>query len=152
MTHALVLAFAAVTAAGVAAALVFVRLQRRVGYAAAKTVASLGFLGVALAAGAMGAPWSRVAFAALALSAAHAQGHVARGRTGFRVGLASFLVAHGAYVAAFVLYGVGGAALGVTSALAALAIGGAVLMGSRMTFDPEYGVSPDAAVETYGDD
>lgn len=36
--------------------------------------------------------------------------------------------------------------------LAALAIGGAVLAGSKMTFDPGYSVSPDAAVEPYRDD
>jgi phosphatidylserine/phosphatidylglycerophosphate/cardiolipin synthase-like enzyme len=36
--------------------------------------------------------------------------------------------------------------------LAALAIAGAVLMGSRLEFDPGYSVSPDAAVESYGGD
>ncbi|MDZ7799973.1 MAG: lysoplasmalogenase family protein [Trueperaceae bacterium] len=124
MSNPLALAFAAVTATSVALALTFVRLERPGAYAITKTVASLGFLGVALAVGAMEAPWSRVAFAALVLSAAGDVALSVRGRTGFFVGLACFMVAHGAYTVAFGMYGVGGATLGVTTVLAALGMGG----------------------------
>jgi uncharacterized membrane protein YhhN len=113
-----------VTGLGVAAALVFTRAGMPRAYALSKTVASLGFIGTALAVGAEGATWSSLALCALILSAAGDVALTVRGKKGFLVGLVCFAVAHSVYVAAFNLYGTSSAVFVVTTPIAALLAGG----------------------------
>lgn len=91
---------------GVAAALAAARGERRWAYGTAKAVASAGFIGLALAAGAGDGGWSRWALAALVLSGAGDVVLSVRARWGFLGGLGLFLVAHAVYVVAFSLRGV----------------------------------------------
>jgi len=113
------------TGLGVAAALAFARSARPRPYAVAKTVASLGFLWTALAAGALGAEWSRWAFVALLLSASGDVALTVRTARGFLLGLLCFAFAHGTYALAFARRGVALGTLALTAALAALAAWGA---------------------------
>ena len=119
--------FAFVTGLGCTAALVSTRARRQRAYAASKTIASLGFVGMALAAGATGAVWSSVALGALVLSAAGDVALAVQGRRGLLVGLAFFAVAHSVYFAAFALYGTSGVIFGAAAVAATLFSGGAWL-------------------------
>ncbi len=92
-------------AVGVAAALAAARTGRPWAYGLAKVVASLGFIAVAVAAGATGAGWSRWALAALVLSGVGDAVLAVRSRGGFVAGLAAFLVAHAVYAVAFLMRG-----------------------------------------------
>jgi uncharacterized membrane protein YhhN len=121
------IAFVLITGLGVAAALAFTRAGMSRAYALSKAIASLGFIGTALTAGATDAAWSRLALGALVLSAAGDVALAVRGRKGFLIGLACFAVAHSVYAVAFGLYGTRGAILGVTASVAALVAGGAWL-------------------------
>ena len=96
----------ALTALGVAGALVAFRQERPWAYGAAKGVASIGFLATAFASGAGGEGWTRWVLAALALSAAGDVALAVRSRRGFLGGLALFLVAHATFVVAFAVRGV----------------------------------------------
>lgn len=112
----------ALTALGVAGALVAFRQERPWAYGVAKGVASIGFLATALVAGAGGEGWTRWAFAALALSAAGDVALAVRSRRGFLGGLALFLVAHATFAVAFAVRGVAAlplvvAGIGVSLAL-----------------------------------
>lgn len=127
MLSSLSIVCATVTAAGVAAALGSARGGMPRAYAVSKGVASLGFIGAALAAGATAAVWSRVALGALVLSALGDVALAARGKRGFFVGLGCFAAAHSVYSAAFAMYGTGGAILGGTSLVAIAFAGGAWL-------------------------
>lgn len=120
-----------VTALGVAAALVAYRAERRAVYAAAKGVASLGFLATALSAGALEVGWARVAFAALVLSGAGDVALGLRGRGAFVAGLIAFSLAHLAYTAAFLARGADAGSLAWTTALAAILAAGAWLAFAR---------------------
>jgi len=100
------LLFVAVTATGAAAAVLSFRLERRWPYAVAKAVASLGFIGTAIAVGALHPGWTRLAVGALVASAAGDVALAFRGRKGFLAGLSCFALAHGIYVSAFLLYGI----------------------------------------------
>lgn len=117
----------AVTAAGVVAALVAYRTERRGAYLAAKAVASSGFVAIALAVGALDATWTRVAFAAILLSAVGDVALGARGRRAFLAGLTAFASAHLTYTVAFALAGPGVAAWAWAGVGAALLVGGAWL-------------------------
>ncbi len=113
----------ALTALGVAGALVAFRQERPWAYGAAKGVASVGFLATALASGAGGEGWTRWALAALVLSAAGDVALAVRSRRGFLGGLALFLVAHATFAVAFAVRGVAtlplvAAGVGVSLALA----------------------------------
>ena len=96
----------ALTAFGVAAALVAFRKGRPWAYGAAKGVASIGFLVTALAVGAASEGWTRWALAALALSLAGDVALAVRSRGGFLGGLALFLLAHATFGVAFAVRGV----------------------------------------------
>jgi len=96
-------------------------------YAMSKTIASLGFVGTALAVGAMGSMWSSIALGALVLSAAGDVALAVPGRRGLLVGLAFFAVAHSVYFAAFALHGTGGVILGAAAVGATVFAGGAWL-------------------------
>ncbi|MDJ0906593.1 MAG: lysoplasmalogenase [Woeseiaceae bacterium] len=73
--------------------------------AAAKFVASTGFLATAVSAGALRHGFGRIVFAGLLLSMAGDMFLVGHGRRYFLLGLASFLLAHIAYTTAFILHG-----------------------------------------------
>ncbi len=122
MTVGVWLAWPLLTAAGVGAALVAVRLERRWAYGVAKGLASLGFVGVALAVGATAEDWGRWALAALILSAAGDVALAVRARAGFLTGLGLFLIAHAIYVIAFVVRGVDARPLAVAGLVAVFAV------------------------------
>lgn len=127
------LALALITAAGVVAALAAFSAGNRRAYAAAKTLASLGFLGVALVSGATHATWSSIALGALVLSAAGDVALTAKGTRGFLGGLGLFAFAHSAYVVAFAVLGLHWAFLGGTIALVSVgAVGGWWLLRDRV--------------------
>src|SRR5690606_27753220 len=112
-----------VTAVGVAVALVANRHGMPRAYLLAKLVASLGFLVAAVAVGAMGAAWTRLAFVALVFSAAGDVALAVRTKPGFLVGLGSFALAHVVYIVAFAVRGFDGATI-VPTAIAAALVGG----------------------------
>ena len=125
MTGVAAIVGAALTAFGVAGALVAVRQGRPWAYGAAKGVASLGFLVTAVAVGAASGGWTRWALLALAFSAAGDVALAVRTRRGFLGGLAFFVLAHATFAVAFAVRGVAAwplVAAGVGVALA-LAIG-----------------------------
>ena len=74
----------------------------------AKPVASAGFIAVAIAAGALDSAFGRWILAGLALSWFGDVFLLSKARVWFLGGLAAFLLAHVAYVGAFVVRGVGG--------------------------------------------
>jgi uncharacterized membrane protein YhhN len=115
----------AATAAGVVSALVAYRIERRGAYLVAKAVASSGFVATALAVGALDAAWTRVAFAAILLSAAGDVVLAARGTRAFLAGLVAFAAAHLTYAAAFALAGPGVVPWAWAGAGAAVLVGGA---------------------------
>ncbi len=90
---------------GIVAALAAARTGRPWAYGLAKVVASLGFIAVAVAAGATGAGWSCWALAALVLSGVGDAVLAVRTRWGFVAGLGAFLVAHALYAVAFLVRG-----------------------------------------------
>ncbi|MDF1521421.1 MAG: lysoplasmalogenase family protein [Trueperaceae bacterium] len=113
----------ALTAFGVAGALVAVRQGRPWAYGAAKGVASLGFLVTALAVGAAAEGWTRWALVALAFSAAGDVALAVRSRGGFLGGLALFLLAHATFAVAFAARGVAAVLLVAAGGGVALALG-----------------------------
>jgi uncharacterized membrane protein YhhN len=115
----------ATTAAGVVAALVAYRIDRRGVYLVAKVVASSGFVAAALAVGALNATWTRVAFAAILLSAVGDVALAVRARRAFLTGLAAFAAAHLTYAAAFALAGPGVVPWAWAGVGAAVLVGGA---------------------------
>ncbi len=127
MSWDLAIACMFVTALGVASALACFRLGLPRAYAVSKGSASLGFVGTALAAGALSASWSRLAFAALVLSAAGDVALALSGRKAFFTGVALFALAHTAFTVAFAVYGTGGTTLVVTALVVALVAVGAWL-------------------------
>lgn len=108
------------TGLGVAAALAATWSARPRAYAVAKTVASLGFLWTALAAGALGADWSRWALAALLLSASGDVALTVRTARGFLLGLLLFAFAHGTYTLAFARRGLAVGTLALIATMLAL--------------------------------
>jgi uncharacterized membrane protein YhhN len=90
---------------------------------AAKTLASLGFLAVALTAGALGSGLGRLLFAGLVLGAIGDVALLGRGSAPFLAGLSAFLLGHLAYAAAFLTASrswlvAAGAAVAVTTVVA----------------------------------
>lgn len=115
--------FVAISLLGVVSALASYRLDRRRLYAISKALASLGFIGTALASGALDAGWTRVALGALVLSAAGDVALAVRGKRGFIAGLVCFAAAHGVYTLAFSLLGSAAATLVATAVVVAIASG-----------------------------
>jgi len=76
------------------------------GRAITKSMASLGFIGTALAAGALGSLFGRLILAGLALSFLGDVLLLGRSRQVFLAGLVSFLLGHLAYAAAFIIRGI----------------------------------------------
>ena len=72
--------------------------------AVAKPLASAGFIGLGLAAGAAGSPYGRAVLVALALSWIGDVCLLSRQSRPFLLGLAAFLLAHVAFAVAFVIY------------------------------------------------
>ncbi len=123
MNAPLVAASMSATVLGVAVALTASRSGRHGSYLAGKAAASVGFVTVALLVGATAASWSRLALAALTLSAAGDVALASRARRGFALGLALFMAAHLAFSVAFVLHGTH---LGWAAVAAGLAATGAI--------------------------
>jgi len=119
--------FPIVTGLGCAGALAAARAEAPRSYGVMKAVASLAFIGTAVAAGATGAAWSSLALGALVLAAAGDVALAGPGTRGLRVGLGFFAAAHTMYFAAFVLHGTSGPVFAVTALVAALIAGGAWL-------------------------
>lgn len=85
-------------------------LAERRGWAAGRTVtkslASLGFMGTALSAGAVGSLFGRLILTGLALSLIGDVLLLGRSRQVFLAGLVSFLLGHLAYATAFIIHGI----------------------------------------------
>jgi uncharacterized membrane protein YhhN len=99
----------ALTGAGLVATLAAEWMQRRALLYAAKPAASVGFLLVALVSGSLDAPYGRWVLAGLSLSLLGDVFLMLRAQTWFLSGLVSFLLAHIAYVGAFLVAGVAAA-------------------------------------------
>ena len=98
------------------AALVCLQLIGLYGPAAvAKVLASAGFLLTAISAGALGTLFGRLLFTGLVLSFAGDVFLIGTGQRGLLLGLASFLIAHLLYIAAFAGHGLDRRWLGVAS-------------------------------------
>jgi uncharacterized membrane protein YhhN len=109
--------FLFLTLASVGALLGAEAREARVGVWLAKPLASLGFVGLALAAGAGATPYGRGVLAALALCLAGDVLLIPASPLAFRAGILAFLLGHAAFVAAFALRGIEpGVALGVAAA------------------------------------
>jgi len=113
-------AFAALCVAAVAALLVAEHRGASGARALAKTVASLAFVGVALSLGATDSAYGRWVLIALVLSVTGDVLLLSARSTAFLAGLGAFLVAHGAYAAAFVVAGVAPTSIAMSVAPALL--------------------------------
>ena len=100
-----VLPWILLTAAALAGLLVAEGRGSQRGIYVCKPLASLGFLGAAVAAGALDSPYGRVILAALALSWIGDVLLMSSRSAVFLAGLGAFLLAHGAFGAAFCLRG-----------------------------------------------
>lgn len=110
----------ALTIVAVAFLLVAERLESRRGIWVFKPLASIGFVGTALSAGALESPYGRWVLLALVLSWLGDVLLIPRSPAAFRVGIGSFLLGHVAYVAAFLARGID---LGWTAIAAAAVLG-----------------------------
>jgi len=107
------------TLACVGALLAAERHHLRWGVVVAKPLASTGFLGTALAAGAAGSPYGRLVLLALALCWLGDVLLIPRGASrAFLLGLTSFLLGHLAFALAFALRGLAPALAGVALVIA----------------------------------
>jgi uncharacterized membrane protein YhhN len=97
--------FAVLTAIAVATLVWFLRMGWTEPAAAAKFVASCGFLATAVSVGALRHGFGRIIFAGLLLSMSGDMFLVGQTRQHFLFGLVSFLLAHIAYVTAFITVG-----------------------------------------------
>jgi uncharacterized membrane protein YhhN len=122
-----VLPFAFVTIAATAALLAAERRGARLGVWIFKPLAAAGFVGAALANGALESGYGRWILAGLVLSFAGDVLLIPRDKRAFLAGLVSFLLGHVAYVGAFALRGQDG----VTAAAAAVPVAGASLFALR---------------------
>ena len=87
-------------------ALVYLQLEDRLQAAAvAKLIASCGYLATALSAGVLRHRFGRIVFTGLVLSLFGDLSLIGQSQRFFVLGLASFLLAHIAYITAFVTYG-----------------------------------------------
>ncbi len=108
------------TAAAVAVLLVAEYRHNTLGKAVAKPLASVGFLGLATTAGALGTTYGRAVLAALALSWLGDVFLLSSKSRLFLAGLAAFLLGHVAYGVAFIVHGQDPRASGVALAVLAL--------------------------------
>jgi uncharacterized membrane protein YhhN len=105
MNRPAAIAFAVMTALGCMALVYFQRMGWMQMAAAAKVIASLGFLATAISAGALGHRFGQIIFAGLVLSMFGDLFLIGLSQRNFLLGLSSFLLAHIAYVTAFVING-----------------------------------------------
>ena len=105
VNRTLTIVFVVVTALACAALLYFLRVGWPQLAAGAKAVASSGFLATAISAGALRHRFGRVLFGGLVLSFMGDMFLVGTTRTAFMFGLCSFLLAHLAYIGAFIIHG-----------------------------------------------
>lgn len=110
----------------------------------AKVAASTGFVAVALSVGAAGAGYGRFVLAALALSWLGDLCLTYPSPRAFRAGLVAFLLAHGAYIAAFSVRGIDQVAAMVASAAVML-----VALGAWRWLRPHLGASMRRPVFAY---
>lgn len=116
-----------VTVASLAALLAFERRGFQRGVWVAKPIASAGFIGAALAAGALGTTYGTLVLVALALSWLGDVLLIPKNvKAAFAAGLVAFLLGHVAFAAAFVVRGVSAAALAGAAALLALPLAAAL--------------------------
>ena len=106
VTRPLTILFIAATALSCAALVYLERIGLPGPAAAAKIVASTGFLATAISAGALRSPFGRVLLAGLVLSWFGDVFLIGTTQTAFLYGLTAFLAAHLAYIAGFVIHGV----------------------------------------------
>lgn len=99
---------AVATALACAALVYFLRVGWPQAAAAAKFLASCGFLATAISAGALGHGFGRIIFAGLMLSMSGDILLVGQTQRHFLLGLTSFLLAHIAYISAFFVHGIKG--------------------------------------------
>jgi uncharacterized membrane protein YhhN len=118
--------------------------RSRIGRVIAKPLASAGFVGAALAAGALDGVYGRAVLIGLLLSWVGDVALLSRRRPGFATGLAAFLAAHLTYCAAFVVRGV--AWSWALAALLLLALGGGMVAGWLL---PRVDASLRTAVAAY---
>lgn len=93
------------TITAVVGALVGYRRERRAVYGVCKTLASTGFVWLALSNGIPGETWGRLALGALGLAALGDLVLIGRGKRAFAGGMALFFGAHVAFLTAFVIIG-----------------------------------------------
>lgn len=105
MTRPASIVFVVLTAIAVAALVWFLRMEWAQPAAAAKFLASCGFLATAVSVGALRHGFGRIIFAGLLLSMSGDMFLVGQTQRHFLFGLVSFLLAHIAYITAFVLFG-----------------------------------------------
>ena len=93
-------------AVGCVALVVLLLLDRNVAAAAAKVVSSTAFLALAVRVGALGSAYGRIILLGLAFSWFGDVFLTGESQTAFLAGLVAFLLAHCAYIAAFVVRGI----------------------------------------------
>ncbi len=94
------------TAVACAALVLFLLLGYPLAAGVSKMLASSGFLAIAIRAGALGSLFGRLILAGLLLSWCGDAALIGRSQTAFLLGLVAFLVAHLAYIGAFVARGI----------------------------------------------
>lgn len=97
--------YVVITGAACVALVILLLLDNGVPAAAAKFIASTAFIGVAIRCGALASPYGRLILLGLAFSWFGDMFLVGNSQAAFLSGLAAFLCAHIAYVAAFVRHG-----------------------------------------------
>jgi len=105
MNRPATIVFAVITAVGCMALVYFQRMGWMQMAALAKLLASLGFLATAVSAGALRHRFGQIVFAGLVLSMCGDLMLIGRSQQNFLLGLGSFLLAHVAYITAFVTRG-----------------------------------------------
>jgi uncharacterized membrane protein YhhN len=105
MNRPATIAFAVMTALGCMALVYFQRMGWMQMAATAKLIASFGFLATAISAGALRHRFGQIIFTGLVLSMFGDLFLIGQSQTYFLLGLSSFLLAHIAYVTAFVTHG-----------------------------------------------
>ena len=106
MKRPLTIVLVAVTALAVMALVYFLRVEWFLLAAAAKIIASTGFLATAISVGALQHRYGRILFIGLVLSFAGDMMLISVSQDRFLLGLCSFLLAHLAYITAFTTFGI----------------------------------------------
>lgn len=105
MNRTSTIVFVVITALAATALVYFLRVEWLLLAAAAKLIASTGFLATAISVGALQHRFGRILFVGLVLSFCGDLFLIETSRRAFLFGLSSFLLAHLAYIVAFTTYG-----------------------------------------------